>query len=313
MAECVADVQISVANAASSDGASADGASAKSAHPQTLAENMHEEVPSAEVIGSDTDEFTCSFTASQARRGSHKDRSVAQRELEEISVERQAFEVRLRQLRAEVRLCEASYEALLHKERKLIQEVGAIAMLEGDDVALSTAGANGTVFFALEGDVSPTALDDDASSGDDWFNDKEKKGGPEDMDLLDHVGIARCHQCGIRLPLDVTAIEEHCRSCFADERVADPPEDELMGRCCHCGKRLPLTTEGIEHHVCIDRRGRSRTESSDASSRSTHRKPLSGRSPAKSSRMRSWWRGSAKSSSPPVADKIARSPKTEKA
>mmetsp|Transcript_63875 Transcript_63875/g.138867 ORF Transcript_63875/g.138867 Transcript_63875/m.138867 type:complete len:375 (+) Transcript_63875:65-1189(+) len=43
----------------------------------------------------------------------------------------------------------------------------------------------------------------------------------DDMEtMLDNLGVARCGQCGLRLPLDVSAIEDHCRVCFS------PGEDD---------------------------------------------------------------------------------------
>jgi len=239
--------------------------------------------------------------------GGHRDRGTVQRELNETTNERQAFEVRLRQLRAEVRLCEASYEALLQREQYLIKEANSMPAPAGNQLP-PPQGELGPRFFTIEGgavssDTFSVAFDDDSpvngGTDGDWWDDESPEGGKsfddgQDMEeVLDHVGIARCRQCGIRLPLDVTAIEEHCRTCFDTEEALDsdpeeesPPPDGLLGRCAICGKELPLTPEGIENHVCnVD---------GDASSKKQASKspPPARTTKEKSSRKRSWWRGS---------------------
>lgn len=220
---------------------------------------------------------------------------MLRRELSDTVTERQAFETRLQQLRAEVRLCEASYEVLAQRERWLLQEVTSALDLRhasqgegepstsledflaggGARPSRGLAGSGGPVFFELEGDASmdpnldadaggstgsgagakagPVAIDfSDSEGGDGGYGS-----GGDMEEVLDHVGVARCRQCGLRLPLDVAAIEEHCRSCYGNAALSEAKAAEeealkqgLYGRCCHCGEVLPLTDEGVERHVC---------------------------------------------------------------
>lgn len=271
----------------------------------------------AEVVGRTPGRS--SFTR---RRSLPRDQSIVQQELDETVGERQAFETRLKQLRAQIRLCEASYEALLQRERLLTQEVAAADLARGGGPLPPLAPvAAGPRFFTMagEGDISGTsqgAPEITSFSGDgDWWDDEETSQhdshdeGQDMEDVLDHVGVARCRQCGIRLPLDVTAIEEHCSTCFdtAEDVDADSEgaaQEVLYGKCCHCGKQMPLSTEGIENHACTGRAAEEAAAAHDQPSvsprTSSASKPAKDGAKAKAkSRLRGWWhRSPARSSGP---------------
>mmetsp|Transcript_25722 Transcript_25722/g.85799 ORF Transcript_25722/g.85799 Transcript_25722/m.85799 type:complete len:123 (-) Transcript_25722:54-422(-) len=114
-------------------------------------------------------------------------------------------------------------------------------------------------------------------------------------EVLDYLGVARCRQCGIRLPLDVAAIEEHCRHCFAGdpeveeealaaEEEALAAERALYGKCSQCREELLLSA--ADTHVCAGGR-------SSKSSR------------GRKSGLRSWW---PKGSPTKASDRISPPP-----
>eukprot|EP00440_Ansanella_granifera_P013040 gb/GFBE01014166.1/.p1 GENE.gb/GFBE01014166.1/~~gb/GFBE01014166.1/.p1 ORF type:complete len:200 (+),score=35.85 gb/GFBE01014166.1/:1-600(+) len=185
------------------------------------------------------------------------DRDALQRDLVETMRDRKAFEQKLRELRAEVRLIEASVDALVQKENWLQRELvntPAVAepltslddFLSGRAPAPQLASA-GPAFFELSaaGAETPRQAADDAEGaelGDDWEA------------VLDATGVARCGQCGVRLPLDMAAIEKHSKQCCSSpKRVSAPGADGLSGRCSDCGMFLPLTMDGVERHACTGR------------------------------------------------------------
>lgn len=218
-----------------------------------------------------------------------RDREEVERELAEVRGERRVFEVRVRQLQAELRLCEASQKALSQLEQRLLREAKQVAAVsttprpsaqaEDDgtnaDVAseFNTAehspdrGARGElrvaspstgpVYFDMEepgsDQMSEHGSDADAAEG----GQSEQVGGfgggsdPDDdyEEMLDHLGVARCAQCAVRLPLDVAAIEEHCQNCFAapvEELAAE--EAMLQGKCAQCGEQILLSA--ATSHTC---------------------------------------------------------------
>eukprot|EP00428_Durinskia_dybowskii_P068490 CAMPEP_0170399354 /NCGR_PEP_ID=MMETSP0117_2-20130122/23915_1 /TAXON_ID=400756 /ORGANISM="Durinskia baltica, Strain CSIRO CS-38" /LENGTH=258 /DNA_ID=CAMNT_0010656021 /DNA_START=53 /DNA_END=826 /DNA_ORIENTATION=+ len=153
------------------------------------------------------------------------------RELNDTLKEKTAFEQRMRQLRAEIELCKASREALELKERWLRKECEASHAGDAvdsnpdvDSVALDSVAAGatdfpdaagplmrdaaGTVFFTLDESDPPEGADRDFR-------------GEEEADALDYLGVARCRQCGLRLPLDVASIENHTKRCFVGDDIED--------------------------------------------------------------------------------------------
>lgn len=228
-----------------------------------------------------------SFLAVAVAGARLRDREEVERELAEVRGERRVFEVRVRQLQAELRLCEASQKALSQLEQRLLREAKQVAaasttprpsaQAEDDganaDVAseFNTAerspdrGARGEsrvaspstgpVYFDMEEpgseQMSEHGSGADAAEG---GQSEQGGGGGSDRDddyeeMLDHLGVARCAQCAVRLPLDVAAIEEHCQNCFAapEEEIA-AEEAMLQGKCAQCGEQILLSA--ATSHIC---------------------------------------------------------------
>ncbi|CAJ1378031.1 unnamed protein product [Effrenium voratum] len=128
-------------------------------------------------------------------------------ELCEILADKQAFQLRLRQLRSELRLVEASVEALQQKENWLSGElVGGFWARRSarksnlpsvDDFLEGRAGSEGPRMFELEDGEADLSCQEH----DDWET------------MLDTLGVARCGYCGLRLPLDMAVIEQHSKEC----------------------------------------------------------------------------------------------------
>merc|ERR1712032_52053 len=82
---------------------------------------------------------------------------VLLRDLCQTVSERQMFEKKLRELRAEVRLCKASLEALVQKEEWLRKEAFRPRASSGQPIrTLGGFIGDGTVFFTLEQDDKHT-------------------------------------------------------------------------------------------------------------------------------------------------------------
>merc|ERR1719221_519344 len=126
-------------SAGCSDAGQMSGALARSALPLSAAGEADSTDGAAPDIGDDgaaaaavanavhqVAEETLTAQRTGKRKPPHRDRDAVQRELCEVMGERQAFETRLRQLRAEVRLCETSLEALVQKEKFLFREASAL-------------------------------------------------------------------------------------------------------------------------------------------------------------------------------------------
>lgn len=288
--------------------------------------------------------------------GRPRDRDSLQQELAETVAERKAFEARLRQLRAELGLCEASREALLQKERFLRQEAAAagqaaaaareaaiaataverldsledflahpgsraspaaaVSSAASSPVAVTPAAAarpaagspgSGPVFFELEEDDDagdavlveqcPDMVEADACA-------IAPLGQEDAEEALDYLGVARCRQCGLRLPLDVAAIEEHCKHCFLGDEVEeeDEPEEVLRGRCSLCGEELPLTADGVGRHICPANSAASKNSVVGGSPRRKGTLPVA--SPQRKGGLRAWWPGR----SPSKREHASRSP-----
>eukprot|EP00913_Durusdinium_trenchii_P014414 g13520.t1 len=195
--------------------------------------------------------------------------STLEQELYSTVGDKQVFLVRLRQLRSEVRLVEASLEALQQKEDWLTRELAKRSSAREDlpsvdDFLEGKASAEGTRFFELEDPAEDRSVccthhahnssacqdgdQDEHSQADDWER------------LLDAMGVARCGSCGTRLPLDMAAIEQHSKECPASPTRAmggpallatpEPPDEDLMGRCSHCGEFVRLAMQCMEQHTC---------------------------------------------------------------
>mmetsp|Transcript_11457 Transcript_11457/g.26061 ORF Transcript_11457/g.26061 Transcript_11457/m.26061 type:complete len:231 (-) Transcript_11457:297-989(-) len=189
-----------------------------------------------------------------------------QRELCQIIAGREALQVRLQQLRDEVRLCEANLEALVLREERLMSEMVGEPNTDPDDpddtdhggvesIATTATPGSGPVFFELEADH----MNDEGWSGSTperpctvalspSSNERPlaAQGGEEYEDALD-LGVAKCRLCGARFPLDAVTIENHARVCSRTSGAAMP----LIGRCSGCGEQLPLTVAGVEAHRCL--------------------------------------------------------------
>eukprot|EP00435_Cladocopium_sp_Y103_P032841 s531_g8.t1 len=121
-------------------------------------------------------------------------------------------------------------ELAKHTERKDLPSV--------DEFLEGRATAEGTRFFELEDDEADASQESQAKA-DDWEA------------MLDAMGVARCGSCGTRLPLDMTAIEQHSKECAASPSGARVSLDEgLMGRCTQCGEEVPLAVQSMEQHRC---------------------------------------------------------------
>merc|ERR1712007_150427 len=80
-------------------------------------------------------------------------------------------------------------------------------------------------------------------------------------DCLDCIGIAKCHLCGLKFPLDVDTIEQHSIECellhsSAEETDAHvdestPLQRKRRGRCQSCGEVLQLDADSIGAHTCL--------------------------------------------------------------
>jgi len=256
-------------------------------------------------------------------------RDALQRELAETVVERKAFESRLRRLCAEVQLCEASHEALLQKERWLREKAaefpsevatpaartGQVERLDSLEdfladpgstsrsaAAASTRTTSGPVFFELEeDDVDDVPLDDPSPSATKGAGAAATQNHHEDAEeALDYLGVARCRQCGIRLPLDVVAIEEHTRHCFvgASGEAGIEEADQSRGgehqeqNEALFGRQLP----------CPDKAASSPKVVGGSPSRKGLSQPVA--SPQRKGGLRAWWPGR----SPPKHDRSSRSP-----
>lgn len=194
--------------------------------------------------------------------------------------ERQVFDQKIREMRAELRLLETSQQALVQHERWLQREMAhapeATMALE-DFLSGDASPINGPQFFHLqdppEDEAHPETEDGEKARGgaapspsssqdtgaplhDGIFtSDGDGEGSAEDQAMedwetsLDNMGIAKCRQCGLRMPLDVGIIEKHTKDCTGPNGSATGSEG-LSGRCSICGTFLPLSVEGISRHEC---------------------------------------------------------------
>eukprot|EP00420_Gonyaulax_spinifera_P030177 CAMPEP_0197881164 /NCGR_PEP_ID=MMETSP1439-20131203/8742_1 /TAXON_ID=66791 /ORGANISM="Gonyaulax spinifera, Strain CCMP409" /LENGTH=246 /DNA_ID=CAMNT_0043500753 /DNA_START=1 /DNA_END=738 /DNA_ORIENTATION=+ len=209
-----------------------------------------------------------------------RDRDALKYELSETITDRKAFERKLRDLQAEVRLCEASLEALVQRERWLVREIAATpaappAKVE-DFLEGRGTGPTGPVFFELEGGGGPaggpasespctvTATQGAAVHELSMCSEEENVTEIEDVTTDGSVGtsicgedyeeslelgVAKCRHCGLRFPLDMETIEQHSKSCSRDMDTSS----QAAGRCSECGERIPLTVRGVEAHACACR------------------------------------------------------------
>mmetsp|Transcript_11760 Transcript_11760/g.33255 ORF Transcript_11760/g.33255 Transcript_11760/m.33255 type:complete len:227 (-) Transcript_11760:115-795(-) len=188
-----------------------------------------------------------------------RDKDARQSELCQIIAGREALQVKLQNLRDEVRLCEANLEALALREQQLLSEMVGQPLDDLDDADDSDSGGTGTtetpcsgpVFYELEGtDLAAGGLPSqqpcfvDLSPNLNGHVLSPREG--EDYEDSFELGVAKCRHCGSRFPLDVDAIERHSKSCSRSSDRSLP----LTGRCAGCGLHLPLTMEAVEAHRC---------------------------------------------------------------
>lgn len=134
-------------------------------------------------------------------------------------------------------------------------------------------GVVGSTMFEPEGTTTSYAeLEDDSqmnTSLEDPLDPDEDCGLDDWEDGFDAIGIAKCSHCGMKLPLDDEAIEEHLRTCqgegiqhsqpqngascdsavLATEAMAAPAK---IGKCCRCQMVISLDVESVvaHSHVC---------------------------------------------------------------
>jgi len=73
-------------------------------------------------------------------------------------------------------------------------------------------------------------------------------------DGLDSMSIAKCAQCGLKLPLDDAAIETHMRECKGDgSQKAEQADDDhvAFGNCTRCMQRMRMDVDSIVEHSRI--------------------------------------------------------------
>jgi len=198
-----------------------------------------------------------------------------QDDLAETVAERQAFEQKLRNLRAEVRLCEASLQALvereqwLHREAAVLREAAAKEASENmsslEDFISGVGTIPGPEFFELEANAQGSAsdaktqevpletikpLDLSLCVETDLDDQKLEHHNDEYMEeweaVLDTTGVARCRLCGQRFPLDMDAIERHSKECAAGKPKVACLHSHEGGRCINCGEleQSPKNSEG---------------------------------------------------------------------
>ncbi|CAE7029328.1 unnamed protein product [Symbiodinium natans] len=189
-----------------------------------------------------------------------------EQELYETVADKQAFQVKLRQLRSEVRLVEASLEALQQKESWLTHELAKRTKVRTElpsvedfvqGRALESAIPK---FFDL--DQEPIGLRNNEGNEDEVVESQSQQDKAESDDweeMLESLGVARCGYCGLRLPLDIAAIEQHSKACpgtgpnspisrGTPSPMQSPPKEGLTARCSSCGDSLSMDL--VEQHVC---------------------------------------------------------------
>ncbi|CAE7398084.1 unnamed protein product [Symbiodinium necroappetens] len=191
-----------------------------------------------------------------------------EQELYETVADKQAFQVKLRQLRSEVRLVEASLEALQQKESWLTHELAKRTRVRTelpsvDDFVQGRALESAIPkFFDLDQEPKePEELrSDEGESGENAGESQSQKAESDDWEeMLESLGVARCGYCGLRLPLDIAAIEQHSKCCpgtgpnspsgrGTPSPIQSPPKDGLTARCSNCGDSLSM--DMVEQHVC---------------------------------------------------------------
>eukprot|EP00439_Symbiodinium_sp_Y106_P065251 s2179_g10.t1 len=193
-----------------------------------------------------------------------------EQELYETVADKQAFQVKLRQLRSEVRLVEASLEALQQKESWLTHELAKRTRVRTelpsvDDFVQGRALESAIPkFFDLDQEPKePEELQSDERESENAEESPSQKAESDDWEeMLESLGVARCGYCGLRLPLDIAAIEQHSKCCpgtgpnsptsrGTPSPIQSPPKDGLTARCSNCGDSLSM--DMVEQHVC--RRG----------------------------------------------------------
>jgi len=181
------------------------------------------------------------------------DRGAVQKELDDTVSARKAMEAQMENLRVELELCQERRDSFLDKELELKRKLHP-PMPSLSDFFAGNVRPDGPIRFQLEAqDDSPRpdaevnfafsdGGDDDASTRRDSYEDSWEHG-------LDSIGIAKCRLCGLKVPVDMEAIEKHSKECSQSEHE----RGELLGKCHACGELLPLNTEDIERHlnVCV--------------------------------------------------------------
>ncbi|CAE7379317.1 unnamed protein product [Symbiodinium pilosum] len=187
-----------------------------------------------------------------------------EQELYETVADKQAFQVKLRQLRSEVRLVEASLEALQQKESFLTHELAKRTKVQKelpsvDDFVQGRALESAIPkFYDLEKEVESLTIGDEAGTD----NPGQQAECDDWEEMLESLGVARCGYCGVRLPLDIAAIELHSKTCpgtgpnsptsrGTPSPTPSPPKVAFTARCSHCGDSLSMDL--VEQHVCRGR------------------------------------------------------------
>ncbi|CAE8678546.1 unnamed protein product [Polarella glacialis] len=207
------------------------------------------------------------------------DRDHLQQELCETVQDRQAFGAKLGQLRAEVRLIEASLQALAQKETWLLGQVSRLnaapSLLEEDFLALGNeTGAAGPKFFELEAgssfDLSEPGSGRPGETGRSVASHVASQGPTESMDLA--ADDEDEEQSG--------AADFPASSWKVDSEVEDwEAVLDSMGvaRCGQCGLRFPLDMAVIEHHSKTCTASPDKSHSGLAATSTTGSSGLSGR------------------------------------
>jgi len=103
--------------------------------------------------------------------------------------------------------------------------------------AIPAAGPEREDSFRMETSAPESGLNDA-----DWEDD------------FDAIGIAKCSHCGVKVPLNDDAMEDHLRVCEGEghKKKLSHPEQRNEGKCCRCNRRISLDVEAIvaHSHVC---------------------------------------------------------------
>jgi hypothetical protein len=129
------------------------------------------------------------------------------------------------------------------------------------DLPSSGREATSTSYAELEDDSRMcTSADEMLTTDADETLDTYVDCGLDDWeDGFDAIGIAKCSHCGMKLPLDEEAIEEHLKTCKGEgiqPRIQPPPqpggERSNKGKCCRCQRTISLDVDAVvaHSHVC---------------------------------------------------------------